>query len=83
MEIKTIKGVSEEKWIKLKVLSAKNKISMGKLVEEMIDSYERRKDNVWDEILYGDKILSDKEAREIKKVTRKLRRNKWERNVNI
>ena len=42
MEVKTIKGISDEKWIKLKIIAAKHKIAMGKLVENMIDSYEKQ-----------------------------------------
>ena len=83
MEVKTIKGISEEKWIKLKILSAKNKMPMGKLVENMIDAYEDHLEETWNKILYSGKILSDKEAEEIHKITKKIRKESWVRNANI
>ena len=76
MEIKTIKGISNEKWIKLKILSAKNKVPMGKLVENMIDSYEKQNEDFWDYILSGEKRISDKEAEEMQEMVRKLRKEK-------
>jgi len=82
MEVKTIKGISEEKWIKLKILSAKNKMPMGKLVENMIDAYEDHLEETWNKILYSGKILSDKEAEEIHKITKKIRKESWVRNAN-
>ena len=82
MEIKTIKGISNEKWIKLKILAAKNKLSMGKIVENMIDSYESHTKDIWDKILHSGKILSDKEAEEMHKITKKLRKESWVRNAN-
>jgi hypothetical protein len=74
MEIKTIKGISEEKWIKLKMLAAKNKITMGKLVENMIDEYEKENEKFWKEILNAGKIISDKEAEELLEVSKKIRK---------
>ncbi len=82
MEIKTIKGISNEKWMKLKVLAVKNKMPMGRLVEEMIDSYEKDIENAWNKILYSGKILSNKEAEEMHKITKRLRKESWVRNAN-
>ena len=82
MEIKTIKGISSEKWIKLKMLAAKNKLSMGKIVENMIDGYESHTRDIWDKILHSGKILSDKEAEEMHKITKKLRKESWVRNAH-
>lgn len=82
MEIKTIKGISDDKWIKLKVLAAKNKVSMGKLVEDMIDSYENHVEKIWDKILHSGKIITDKEAEELHIITKKIRNESWERNAN-
>lgn len=76
MEIKTIKGISDEKWIKLKILSAKNKMPMGKLVENMIDTYERQNEDFWEYILNGEKRISDKEAEEMQEMVKKLRKEK-------
>ncbi len=76
MEIKTIKGISDEKWIKLKILSAKNKMPMGKLVENMIDTYERQNEDFWEYLLNGEKRISDKEAEEMQEMVKKLRKEK-------
>ncbi|MEK6894593.1 MAG: hypothetical protein AABX10_03965 [Nanoarchaeota archaeon] len=83
MEIKTIKGISDEKWLKLKILAAKNKIAMGKLVENMIDSYEDHVEKVWDKILNSGKIITDKEAEELHNITKKIRKESWVRNADI
>jgi len=74
MEVKTIKGISDEKWIKLKIIAAKHKIAMGKLVENMIDNYEKQNEDFWQEILSGEKRISDKEAEEMQKIASKSRK---------
>ncbi len=75
--LKTIKGVREEKWAKFKSIAAKNRVPMGRLLETMIDEYEKHRQVVWNKILHGEKNLSDKEAVEMKKVVAELRKEKW------
>ncbi len=82
MEVKTIKGISSNTWIKLKILSAKNKMPMGKLVENMIDTYEENIEEKWNKILHGGRILSNKEAEEMHEITKKIRKESWVRNAN-
>ncbi len=77
MTLKTIKNIREEKWAELKSIAAKEHIPIGKLVENMIDSYTKYAGDFWNEILYGEKHLSDKEAAEMKKVVAELRNEKW------
>lgn len=77
MTLKTIKNVGEEKWAEFKSLSAKTGVPMGKLLENMIDSYPKHRDEVWDRILHGGKNLSDKETAEMKMVVSSLRKEKW------
>ena len=74
MEVKTIKGISDEKWIKLKIIAAKHKIAMGKLVENMIDSYEKQNEKFWNEILSGEKRISEEEAEIMQKIVSKSRK---------
>ena len=81
MEVKTIKGIDEETWMKFKILAAKKKITMGRLLGNMVETYERDAEDVWDEILNGKRILSDKEAEEMHKITRKIRKESWVRNA--
>ena len=82
MEVKTIKGISSNTWIKLKILSAKNKMPMGTLVENMIDTYEENIEEKWNKILHGGRILSNKEAEEMHEITKKIRKESWVRNAN-
>lgn len=77
MGLKTIKGVREEKWSELKSMAAKNRVPMGKLLENMIEAYSKHTEEVWRRILKGEKILSDKEAEEMKKHISELRKEKW------
>ena len=74
MEVKTIKGISDEKWIKLKIIAAKHKIAMGKLVENMIENYEKQNEDFWNEILSGEKRISEKEAEIMQKIVSKSRK---------
>lgn len=73
---KTIKDVDEMAWRKLKVFSAEHGIKMGKLLEKMTEDYEKRSKDFWKLILSGEKILSDKEAEEMKEVVKKLRKER-------
>ena len=38
-------------------------------------------DKYWDEILHCEKIISDKEAEEMQNYVKKIRKEKWERNL--
>lgn len=83
METRTIKGVSEEKWILFKTLAAKNNEPMGKTFEIIVESYTKNTNDVWDRILNGGKTLTDKETDEMKKELKKMRKEKGFRNVSI
>ncbi|MBI2564410.1 hypothetical protein HYV79_00265 [Candidatus Woesearchaeota archaeon] len=74
MTLKTIKNVDEETWYRFKTLAVKNKLVMGKLLEKMIISYESESNKFWKEVLEGDKILSDKEAKDLSEDLEKLRK---------
>ena len=76
MEIKSIKGVGEEKWIEFKSLAAKKNVSLGELFGIMLADYSKRSELVWDRVLSGEKILSDNEALEMEKTVKELRKDK-------
>lgn len=76
MIIRTIKGVENDKWIKLKMLAAKKNIALGKLIEIMIEDYSRRADVVWNKVLSGDKIINDSEARGLANEIASLRKER-------
>jgi hypothetical protein len=82
MEVKTIKGIDEETWTRFKVLAAKKRLTMGKLLSDMVVSYSKHSDDTWDKILYSGKIISDKEAEDIHKITKKIRKESWVRNAD-
>ena len=76
MEIRTMKGVRRDKWLKFKEIAAKKGIRMGDLFENMIDVYSEKSDEFWDEILSGKKRLSNKEAKEMHKIVKELRKDR-------
>ncbi len=76
MEIRSIKGVGEEKWMEFKSLAAKKKVSLGELFGIMLSDYSKRSELVWNRILSGEKILSDSEALELEKTITKIRKEK-------
>ena len=80
--LKTIKAVDEETWVKFKILATKERQTMGKLLATMVREHEKRAQNVWDTIFHSGKILSDKEAEDMHKIVRKLRKERGFRDVS-
>jgi len=76
MEVKTIKDVDEETWREFKAIAAKNNVKMSSLLKIMIKEFEKNSKDFWNEILNGEKLMSDKEAEEMKILTIKLRKEK-------
>ena len=76
MEVKTIKDVDEETWREFKAIAAKNNVRMSSLLKIMIKEFEKNSKDFWNEILNGEKLMSDKEAEEMKILTIKLRKEK-------
>jgi len=76
MEIKCIKDVDEETWRNFRALAIKNKIKMSILLKIMIDEFEKNNKKFWEEILYGEKLMSDKDAEEMSKITKKMRKER-------
>ena len=74
MALKTIKGINEESWSEFKSIAARNRMNMGKLFEIMLNEYKKRSEEAWRIILSGKKILSDKEAEEMKKIIEESRK---------
>ena len=81
-ETKTIKGINPLVWAKFKMLAAKNRASMGEILTSMVETYEKNNEEVWNKILHSGKILSDKEAEEMHKITKKIRKESWTRNAD-
>lgn len=82
MEVKTIKGIDEETWMRFKVLAAKKRLTMGNLLHKMVKEYDQKKDDdVWDFILSGERRISDKDADEMETSLKKLRKERGFRDV--
>jgi len=81
MTAKTIKGISNEKWVEFKTLAYKNNLPLGKLLEIMVKEYSRKEDPAWEIILKGEKIITKEEAENLSGVTKKLRKERGFRNV--
>lgn len=73
MTTKTIKDVNEKTWRKLRLLSTEYNMKMGSLLEKITEDYEKRGREFWKFVLDGEKILSDREAEELKSVSKALR----------
>ncbi|MBS3072323.1 hypothetical protein J4477_00635 [Candidatus Pacearchaeota archaeon] len=69
MEIKTIKNVNEETWREFIVIVAKNNVKMSALLKMMVKEFEKNNKNFWNEILNGEKLMTDREAEEMKRIT--------------
>ncbi len=74
MVLKTIKNVEEEVWRKFKLLSVKNGVPMGRLLDKMIRSYESSSKEFWSDVLSGEKIISDSEAELLLKTSKEIRK---------
>ena len=74
MEVKTIKDVNGETWREFKAIAAKNNVRMSSLLKIMIKEFEKNSKDFWNEILNGEKLMSDKEAEQMKILTIKLRK---------
>lgn len=74
MSTKTIRDVNEKTWRKLRMLSAEHNMRMGRLLEKMTEDYEKRGKEFWRAILESGKMLTDKEAEELKALSMSLRK---------
>src|SRR3990167_5197501 len=71
MPTKTNNYVDYETWRKLKVLAAEHDTTMGKILKKITEDYNERNRNFWDNILKGEKIITDKEAKEHEDLVKK------------
>jgi len=76
MDIKTIKGIDMASWRRFKMAAAEKNVALGELFKIMLNDYSNRGEDVWDKIINGDRLLSDKEADEFENTVRKMRKEK-------
>lgn len=74
MSTRTVKDVNEKTWRKLRLMSAEYDMRIGELIEKMTEDYEKSSRDFWKTILEGEKILTEKEAEELKSVVTALRK---------
>ena len=74
MMTRTIRDVDDKTWRKLKILSADHEMTMGRLLKKMTEEYEVKSKEFWKAVLEGEKIISDREAEELKAVSREIRK---------
>ena len=74
--VKTMKGINENTWFEFKSLAAKSKMKTGKFFEKLVEDYKSKTDDRWNVILNSGKILSDKEAEDMEKFVRELRKER-------
>lgn len=72
--LKTIKAVDEVTWARFKGLAARKGTTMGVLLKHMVEEYEQKSKDFWAAVLKGEKILSDDEAAEMKRVVTCIRK---------
>ncbi len=73
MKIKTIKDVDEETWKIFKEMANKRRLKMGGLLREMVKEYRVKPSDTWNKVLNAKPILTNSEARDIKKIISKVR----------
>ncbi len=76
MGTKTMKGVEEETWAEFRSLAARNRMKTGKFFEKLIKSYKQNTNDFWNEILTGEKILSELEAKDMQIITKNMRKER-------
>jgi len=84
MPIRTIRDVDNLTWKKMREISTRKKIRMGKLLEEMTSSYSEKEGKEWWEWLKNRKpSLTEKEADEMLEFAKKLRKEPGYRDFNF
>ena len=72
-KIRTIKGVDKETWMEFKNMAERNNLKLGTFFKMLVKEHNTNSKNFWENLLEGEKIFSDKEAKEMKEVIKKVR----------
>lgn len=67
MAIRTIKNVDQETWSTFKGLAARSNMKAGEMLKIMVEEYQKKKDNVWNNILKHKSVLTNKEHQRFEK----------------
>ena len=73
-EVKTIKDVDDETWVRFKDLASENNSNLGPFFKAVLQEYEKTRKTFWNDILNGEKTLSDKEAEDFEALVEQTRK---------
>lgn len=73
-EVKTIKDIDNDTWSEFKKLAARNDEKLGPFFKTLVKEYKKESTAFWSGILENEKILSEKEARDLKAEVGRLRK---------
>lgn len=76
MEVRCIKGVDAKTWMEFKSLAVKNNLKMSLLLKVMLNEFEKRSEDFWNDILNGEKNLSNNEAKGMVEVINESRKER-------
>jgi hypothetical protein len=82
MKVKTIKDVDDETWKILKELSSRRKMKMGRVLRYAVRNYARKPEKNLTSIIPKEPILTNKEAEDILKYVKKMRKESGYRDVS-
>ncbi len=74
VEVKTIKDIDENTWNTFKELAAKNNVRLGSFFKTMVKEYEKNTESPWKAILSQKRILRSKDALELEKAVKEVRK---------
>ena len=74
MNSKSIKDIDDQTWLEFKSLAAKYNLKHGEFFKMLLKDYEKDRQEFWNKILNGEKILDDDEANELLKLIMKGRK---------
>lgn len=74
MAFVALKGVSKKTWQLFKSESARHGLNMGDFFKKILEEHLQNSHASWDDILRGRALLSEAEAKELKKSAKKFRK---------
>ena len=76
METRTIRNVDEETWRNFKLLAVKLGTNMAILLRTMVKEFEKNNIEFWDQLLHGERLLSESEAQDMMEISERVRKER-------
>lgn len=72
----SVKNIDEEDWRLIKSEAARHKLNIGRFLSRIAIEYKKRgaEENNWNEVLYGRKLLNQKDAGIIRETIKEIRK---------